>query len=83
MTEIYKWFGVHVDPEATVLEHFDPTQHIEKAMPPITKPIIAQKALSLLTRGIKNGELDVSIDFIQRHFSQIILVENLYYPTMT
>ena len=69
MTEIYKWFGIQVDPEATgirntvfqlkfdltcifylVLELFDPTRNIEKAMPPITKPILAQKALSLLTR---------------------------------
>jgi hypothetical protein len=51
MTEIYKWFGVHVDPEATVLEQFDPTRNIEKAMPPITKPIIAQKALSFTNPG--------------------------------
>ena len=33
-----------------VLEQFDPTRNIEKAMPPITKPMIAQKALGLLTR---------------------------------
>jgi len=83
MTEIYKWFGIKVDPEAIVLEQFDPTRNIEKAMPPITKPILAQKALGLINRGIRDGELDVDIDFIQRHFSQIILVENLYYPTMT
>ena len=29
---------------------FDPTQDIQKTMPPITKPIIAQKTLNLLAR---------------------------------
>lgn len=50
MTEIYRWFGIKVDPEATVLEMFDPTKIIEKTMPPITKQIIAKKALNLLAR---------------------------------